>query len=301
MYRTAYSLFMVQRNIPSGRKPSRGDRHGTAIRRMQRAVGAVEQGGSSSGRRHRYASRRSGRSAFACSSGANARARSVNLAIDSKLRSFDLAQLRVRDSRTASISLPAIVMQRKTQRPVQFEVTEQTRVNPLQRGSALPAGVSRTKPPACLSASVDTAVRMDRPRAGEGDWPQPGRVWNPYPASHESLADLSPHEEPARRSRAPFDTSALRWMTYSRWPNRRKCKDDHRSAAGACSVADRPQAEVQLIEITSTKLPFSSCADASQKTLLDSHRASRNRYRNQAPGPPLTSVVMVISQVNCFR
>ena len=51
-----------------------------------------------------------------------------NLAIDSKLRGCDLVGLRVHDvvqgSRVAS---RAIVMQKKTQRSVQFEITEQTR------------------------------------------------------------------------------------------------------------------------------------------------------------------------------
>ena len=50
-----------------------------------------------------------------------------NLAIDSKLRGCDLVGLHVHDvvqgSRVAS---RAIVMQQKTQRPVQFEITEQT-------------------------------------------------------------------------------------------------------------------------------------------------------------------------------
>ncbi|MBK6598189.1 MAG: tyrosine-type recombinase/integrase [Proteobacteria bacterium] len=50
-----------------------------------------------------------------------------NLAIDSKLRSCDLVRLRVRDvchgDRVASRT---VVMQQKTHRPVQFEITEQT-------------------------------------------------------------------------------------------------------------------------------------------------------------------------------
>ena len=51
-----------------------------------------------------------------------------NLAIDSKLRSCDLVKLRVRDiAHGAQISKRAIVMQQKTQQPVQFEITEQTR------------------------------------------------------------------------------------------------------------------------------------------------------------------------------
>ena len=51
-----------------------------------------------------------------------------NLAIDSKLRGCDLVGLRVHDVVQGSRVAPrAIVMQKKTQRPVQFEVTEQTR------------------------------------------------------------------------------------------------------------------------------------------------------------------------------
>ena len=51
-----------------------------------------------------------------------------NLAIDSKLRSCDLVKLRVRDvCHGDRVATRAIVMQQKTQRPVQFEITEQTR------------------------------------------------------------------------------------------------------------------------------------------------------------------------------
>src|SRR5438046_1053016 len=51
-----------------------------------------------------------------------------NLAIDSKLRGCDLVGLHVRDVVQGSHIAPrAIVMQKKTQRPVQFEITEQTR------------------------------------------------------------------------------------------------------------------------------------------------------------------------------
>ena len=51
-----------------------------------------------------------------------------NLAIDSKLRGCDVVALRVHDVVQGShIASRAIVMQKKTQRPVQFEITEQTR------------------------------------------------------------------------------------------------------------------------------------------------------------------------------
>lgn len=52
-----------------------------------------------------------------------------DLAIDSKLRGCDLVALRVADvAHGKSLLHRAIVMQRKTQRPVQFEITESTRV-----------------------------------------------------------------------------------------------------------------------------------------------------------------------------
>ena len=51
-----------------------------------------------------------------------------NLAIDSKLRACDLVRIRVRDvAQGSQVASRAIVMQRKTRHPVQFEITDQTR------------------------------------------------------------------------------------------------------------------------------------------------------------------------------
>jgi integrase len=51
-----------------------------------------------------------------------------NLAVDSKLRACDLVKLRVRDvCHGQTVSARTIVMQQKTQRPVQCEITEPTR------------------------------------------------------------------------------------------------------------------------------------------------------------------------------
>lgn len=51
-----------------------------------------------------------------------------NLAIDSKLRACDLVRLKVQDvSHNGEIARRAIVLQKKTQLPVQFEITTQTR------------------------------------------------------------------------------------------------------------------------------------------------------------------------------
>ena len=51
-----------------------------------------------------------------------------DLGIDSKLRGCDLVKLRVRDVRHGDrVASRAIVLQQKTQRPVQFEITASTR------------------------------------------------------------------------------------------------------------------------------------------------------------------------------
>ena len=51
-----------------------------------------------------------------------------NLGIDSKLRGCDLVALKVRDvCHGTDVATRAIVMQHKTQRPVQFEITQATR------------------------------------------------------------------------------------------------------------------------------------------------------------------------------
>jgi hypothetical protein len=61
-----------------------------------------------------------------------------NLGIDSKLRGCDLVALKVRDvCHGDQVATRAIVMQHKTQRPVQFEIT-QPPGTPCRRGSSRP-------------------------------------------------------------------------------------------------------------------------------------------------------------------
>ena len=61
-----------------------------------------------------------------------------NLGIDSKLRGCDLVALKVRDiCHGDQVASRAIVMQHKTQRPVQFEITPATR-DAVQAGSSWP-------------------------------------------------------------------------------------------------------------------------------------------------------------------
>lgn len=53
-----------------------------------------------------------------------------NLALDSKLRACDLIKLKVRDiAHGSTIQSRAILIQQKTQKPVQFELTQKTRTS----------------------------------------------------------------------------------------------------------------------------------------------------------------------------
>jgi integrase len=77
-----------------------------------------------------------------------------NLAIDSKLRACDLTKLRVRDVCMGTLVAPrATVMQQKTQRPVQFEITEQTRES-VENWIRAPMG----------SSNSSTCGRLNSPR-----------------------------------------------------------------------------------------------------------------------------------------
>ncbi len=72
---------------------------------------------------------RFGQFAYACRLRTGVEKRALfNLAIDSKLRACDLMQLRVRDvCHGQTMACRALVLQQKTRRPVQFEITEPAR------------------------------------------------------------------------------------------------------------------------------------------------------------------------------
>ncbi|WP_456236716.1 hypothetical protein [Aidingimonas lacisalsi] len=85
-----------------------------------------------------------------------------NLAIDSKLRGCDLVNLRVRDiTHGACISPRAIVMQKKTHRPVQFEITEHTRIA-IMAGYSLHNSETKTScfPAESIAQSISPRANM---------------------------------------------------------------------------------------------------------------------------------------------
>lgn len=117
-----------------------------------------------------------------------------NLGIDSKLRGCDLVTLKVRDvSHGEQMATRAIVMQHKTQRPVQFEITQDTR-DSLQawikqagleaRGHPVPQSSSSVTP------SWHSAVRPDPGEMGRRVGSGPRRLRNQFNAANEGDADL---------------------------------------------------------------------------------------------------------------
>ena len=91
-----------------------------------------------------------------------------NLGIDSKLRGCDLVALKVRDvCHGDQVATRAVVMQHKTQRPVQFEITRGNPgrlAGPDQAVQAEVRGLPVPEPAARLTASGDSTVRS-HPRA----------------------------------------------------------------------------------------------------------------------------------------
>ncbi|GJG98219.1 hypothetical protein CBA19C6_27040 [Cupriavidus pauculus] len=158
-----------------------------------------------------------------------------NLAIDSKLRACDLTRLCVRDVCQGSrVGARATVIQQKTHRPVQFEITEQTRSSLeawiADRGlrSSDPLFPSRIHASAHLStrryarivhrwiASIgldDTAYGTHTMRRTKASLIY--RAPKTFELSNYCLA--------TRSWRARFVTSASRLTTPSRWLSRLKC------------------------------------------------------------------------------
>jgi hypothetical protein len=137
-----------------------------------------------------------------------------DLGIDSKLRACDLLSLRVRDvCHGDRVAARTIVLQQKTQRPVQFEITPPTRevVAAWIRKSGLKADGQLPVPESCprITALGHTPVRSDRRWVGRGDRAGPDGVRHAFDAPDQTNVDLPPHQEPPR-------DSALTWPRQGR-------------------------------------------------------------------------------------
>ncbi len=172
-----------------------------------------------------------------------------NLAIDSKLRSCDLVKLRVRDvTHGDRIAARAVVMQQKTQRPVQFEITEQTResLGAWMRRAGLRADDYLF--PSRLRASPHVSTRQ---------YARIVRSW----VSQIGLDSAAYGTHTLRRTKAS--------LIYRRTKNLRAGPAGQRPP-----VADRPAAVIPTLELTSRKRPVASGATESLRCCaVHNHRA----------------------------
>lgn len=134
-----------------------------------------------------------------------------NLAIDGKLRCCDIVAIRVEDVAAGGYTADrATVRQKKTGRPVRFELTEQTRQavdDYLKVASKRPGeylftgrcGPGRNNPTICAAR-----IQVDRKcRTGSE------ALWHAFAATHESYPDLSADRQPEGRP-------ALAWTYQDR-------------------------------------------------------------------------------------
>ena len=120
-----------------------------------------------------------------------------NLAIDSKLRACDLVELRVNDvCHGYYVSPRTIVMPQKTQRLVQFEITEATRRRgDLDQEERSPGRDFLFPSRIHESPHLDPSVRKDRRLMGPTNWPRSQCLRHPYHASNKADADLPADQE----------------------------------------------------------------------------------------------------------
>ena len=117
-----------------------------------------------------------------------------DIALDSKLRGCDVVALRLADIMAAgSLKRRATIIQQKTARPVQFELTDNTRKSVQAWLARLGLGTRVPVPrrnPTSLS-SLDASIRPSRPRLGIRRRPRQPGLWDAFNAAHEGSPDLS--------------------------------------------------------------------------------------------------------------
>jgi hypothetical protein len=122
-----------------------------------------------------------------------------NLAIDSKLCGCDVIAIRVDDVAPHGYTADrATVRQRKTGRPVRFELTEQTpaghrRLHPRRKQEIWRVSVRRAAGPGAMHD--DAAIRSPRQRVDCRHRARSTEVWYQFASPHESDSHLSPHGE----------------------------------------------------------------------------------------------------------
>ena len=155
-----------------------------------------------------------------------------NLAIDSKLRGCDLVALQVDDVALGGrVRGRALVLQRKTNRPVQFELTDQTREALeiwIRVGQLRPAGpLFPSRRSSARSITVRHYARLVDAWLGFAGLDPAGYGTHSLRRTKAARSTGAPATSArcssfwaTARSRAPFVTSASKWKTPSQSPSR---------------------------------------------------------------------------------
>jgi integrase len=126
-----------------------------------------------------------------------------NLAIDSKLRGCDLVNLHVRDVTHGNQVWPrAMVVQRKTQRPMQFELTEPTRPAVsawVEKANLRPEHYLFPQSPGEIAPCLYPPVRQDRASVGRRHRTRFDGLWHAHHATDPGDTDLQANQEPTGR------------------------------------------------------------------------------------------------------
>ncbi len=122
-----------------------------------------------------------------------------NLAIDSKLRGCDLVNLHVRDVTHGNQVLPrAMVVQRKTQRLVQFELTGADQVCGLgvgRKGAVEAGALPVPESPGEIAPCFYSPVRPNRASVGCRYRTRYDGLWHAYHATDQGDTDLQANQE----------------------------------------------------------------------------------------------------------
>ena len=128
-----------------------------------------------------------------------------NLAIDSKLRGCDVVALRVEDVAPSGYAIDrATVRQKKTGRPVRFELTEQTRqaVDDYIKAAGKKPGEFLFSGRGGHNRCMTTRQYAPRLELGCNDRPRPALFRHAFPATHQSDAHLPSNRQLTCRAAA---------------------------------------------------------------------------------------------------
>lgn len=146
-----------------------------------------------------------------------------NLAIDSKLRGCDVVAIRVEDVAPGGYALDrATIRQKKTGRPVRFELTDQTRHRRLSEVDRQEAGSNSLLWAQSFAGTDNQAICTPCQRLGGEHRPRSAPVRDAFAAPNESSPHLSPDWKPPCRTTTPRSQQDREHSPVSRNRDRRR-------------------------------------------------------------------------------